>query len=59
MELRDLQSRNGDHSAEILPPVVRQKSSFETDNQRVCAEVTCDWQHLYRKEKEKDSSTIN
>jgi hypothetical protein len=59
MELRDLQRRNGDQNAEILPPVGRQKSSFETDNQRVCLEVSCDWQHLYREEKEKDNSTIN
>jgi len=58
MELRELQSRIGDHNAEMLPPVVWQKSSFETDNKRVYLEVSCDWQYLYRKKKEKDS-TIN
>jgi hypothetical protein len=40
MELRDLQSRIADHNAEILPTVVRQKSSSEADNQRVRLEVS-------------------
>lgn len=56
MELHDLQSRIGYNNAEIMPPVVRQKSSFETDNQRSCLEVSCDWQNLYRKEKRKKTT---
>jgi hypothetical protein len=40
MELRDLQNTIGDHNAEILPTVGRQKSSSEADNQRVRVEVS-------------------